>query len=194
MTTINLNDVTTLAAASQSAYRRSPVAEYTIVEVHDQQDTGFSFTVFKRNVSEEYIFAFRGTESAQDLYADLNLGLSQWTPTARKFFADTVRARVLDKPGAKIHFTGHSLGGALAQYAAYEYAVATSLTDGGNKLTDAFDLVTFNALGGTMALQNRAIYGGDYLVHCRQCLRCGKGLLREESGKSFVVPEARHVH
>jgi hypothetical protein len=48
----------------------------------------------------------------------------------------------LSNPG-KIYFTGHSLGGALAQYAAYEYLQTLSASQ-----KSRVSLITFNAFGG----------------------------------------------
>jgi len=58
----------------------------------------------------------------------------------------------------RVDFTGHSLGGALAQYAAYDYAKqqedAAAGAGQGWVPSDHIDLVTFNALGGFDALQS----------------------------------------
>ena len=49
----------------------------------------------------------------------------------------------------RIHFTGQSLGGALAEYAAYEFAETHPEYSRSN-----LSLVTFNGLGGVAALRN----------------------------------------
>ena len=48
-----------------------------------------------------------------------------------------------------IYFTGQSLGGALAQYAAYEFAETHEAYPSAH-----LSLVTFNALGGVAALRD----------------------------------------
>jgi hypothetical protein len=53
-----------------------------------------------------------------------------------------------------VHFTGQSLGGALAQYAAHDYA--RGLRDSGEFSPDRLTLTTFNGLGAVDGLTKRA--------------------------------------
>jgi hypothetical protein len=92
----------------------------------------------------------------QDAYQDLaNFGIGQWdrnrTEMMEYFFP-------LKESGLvnSIQFTGHSLGGALAQYAAYDFVL-----DGIVNANQA-SLTTFNALGGEVALSGAGGYGADY--------------------------------
>jgi len=64
------------------------------------------------------VIGFAGTEGIQDACSDIGLGWSQWD-SARDFILPYLDQE--DSSIKEIHFTGHSLGGALAQYAAYEF-------------------------------------------------------------------------
>lgn len=156
---IDWNRIPTLAAASQSAYTGREVLGFSAVAEHSDSLTGASFTIFKSLESNEYIFAFRGTQvSFRDAYTDLNLGMPQWM-AVRQAVAVEIQEHTAGIAGARIHFTGHSLGGALAQYAAYEYELAIS-PQGTSKAP--FDLVTFNALGGVLGLSTPQIYPSGF--------------------------------
>ena len=150
MSNIELDLVKTLAIASEDAYLDTQkgalilTPNYRVQEQFSDSSTGFSVLILKRDDASEYIFAFRGTEgSAQDWYTNLTLGSSQWNENKDDIFA-RLSSIGENESNAIIHFTGHSLGGALAQYAAYEYRSANGPLD--------FDLVTFNALGAELAL------------------------------------------
>ncbi len=118
--------------------------------------TGFHAQIFKSSTNN-YIVAFTGTEpSFQDAYADLNLGWNQWISKRTELFQ---LLRDLKNSGelVSVDFTGHSLGGALAQYAAYEYA--------GEAKPGSVTLTTFNAFGGVQGiLQNLGVYDSTRLA------------------------------
>ena len=152
MSTIEQESFATLAAASEGAYSGLDINGFTVVEKLEDPNTGFSLVIYKNPAAEEYIFAFRGTElSSQDIYTDLNVGMKQWSPDIREQVETRIYAYTAKKSDAIIHFTGHSLGGALAQYAAYEYAISASNAASGGDLQATFDLVTFNAQVGAIA-------------------------------------------
>lgn len=82
--------------------------------------TGFSATLFYDKVDDEYILAMRGTEGTfgkiNDYLTDAVLALSFIVPqydNMMKFYEYKVKNIV---NGKKLIVTGHSLGGALAQY------------------------------------------------------------------------------
>lgn len=85
-------------------------------------DTGFVATVWHNEEENEYIVSLRGTDvgTAQDWYTNLQLGEPQFNSDS----GGVLLKNQIDKFNidASIHFTGHSLGGGLAQYFAYEYA------------------------------------------------------------------------
>jgi|GEM_PF-2021490 len=157
--------ISTLAKSSQVAYQSSSeeVFGYSRIGGREDAETGFSLTIFKSVSGEEYIFAFRGTEaSSQDVFTDFNAGITQWTNDNKVFVKRKITEYTVGKLNASIHFTGHSLGGALAQFAAYEYAVILDQSEGNEGLTTDFDLVTFNALGAKLALDNPTLYKHGY--------------------------------
>jgi hypothetical protein len=107
-----------LATASNASYPDKldyiEMLDYGYTEAQSFQtdpNTGFSAVVFRKYGTDEYIVAFTGTQSLQDAAVDIGLGTLQW---------ERNRTAVMDylnslPDGAKIDFTGHSLGGALAQ-------------------------------------------------------------------------------
>lgn len=141
-------------AASRLAYIDSLVVGplgYEVVREFNDSETGFHAVAFK-NANNEYVIAFRGTQpNFQDAYTDLNLGWPQWNRN-REEVLDFLRG--LEGQLTSVSFTGHSLGGALAQYAAYEYA---------NEADPAtITLTTFNAFGGVQGIVQNLAPGQSY--------------------------------
>ena len=158
MSNIDLNFAGILAQASQGAY--GPIDQvpdgYTVKTRIDDSGTGLSVTIYKELVGNNYIFAFSGTQlSVQDVFSDLTLGMSQWLQN-RDLIREEFTLAIAENSNAIFHFTGHSLGGALAQYAAFEYAQGKA--DENPDMAAPFDLVTFNSLGGELALNNPDLY------------------------------------
>jgi len=109
------------------------------------------------------IVALRGTDGPdpQDWVANSqHLGWNQWSsPDGRgRIFAFLDG---LAPPGeafaGTIHFTGQSLGGGLAQYAAYEYVQSHQNLTGFSKAN--ITLTTFNGFGGVLQLQQNVAGG-----------------------------------
>ena len=113
-------------------------------------NTGFEVVALKNAATGEYILAFTGTQpGAQDWQQNLKLGWNEWEANAeriRQYINDI--SNNSNVPFNKIHFTGHSLGGALAQYAAYDYASDIRASDPTASLPVGVSLTTFNGLGG----------------------------------------------
>ncbi|MFK5893498.1 MAG: hypothetical protein QM504_09790, partial [Pseudomonadota bacterium] len=111
--------------------------------------TGFSVTALINTTTGDRILAFTGTEGVQDGYADISLGWDQWIGNQgrnRQIVMDYVQR---SPQNATVHFTGHSLGGGLAQYATYDYLDIFVNTPGNEKLPlPNITLTTFNGLGG----------------------------------------------
>lgn len=121
--------------------------------VIDDPKTGFHAEIYQKIGTSEYTVAFTGTQpndpAGRDVLADLALGTTQWTTNK-----DSISAALSTLSGAsEITFTGHSLGGALAQYAAYDYL-------SNNSSHPPVSLVTFNGLGGRDGLQQ--MYGSNF--------------------------------
>ncbi len=140
-------------------------------EFNDTTTTGFGFVAYVKNgatpAETEVIIALRGTDGPNptDWVANSqHLGWNQWNSPdgrARVFaFLDSLRSNPLDPSSAfegKVHFAGQSLGGGLAQYAAYEYVQSHQGLTGFSKAN--ITLTTFNALGGVLGLQQN-VQGG----------------------------------
>jgi Ca2+-binding RTX toxin-like protein len=154
--TINSEVLSILARASHDSYGSVEigVTGYEVTNRIEDASTGFSLTLYKNESSSDYIFAFGGTESAQDVFADLTLGVNQWSEENKTVVWELITGISAGNSDVKLHFVGHSLGGALAQYLAYEYAQALADPENTQNLQASFDLVTFNALGGVLALSD----------------------------------------
>ncbi len=125
---------------------------------------GFKFVTYKNVTTNEVIVAFGGTDGSDpiDWTSNTALGWNQWLLGREQVFSDL---RLMIDSETKVHFTGQSMGGALAQYAAYQW-VQTKLTTT-NPLNPEFlvdfdrsnvSLTTFNALGGLKGLTDHLAY------------------------------------
>ncbi len=152
----------TLLAASNLAYLPagpSPGSGYQFLQAFPDTDTGFLALVYRNPDTKNCIVAFTGTQpSFQDAYSDLNLGWQQWSNNKIPLFQFLAAMKADPELGLEqVDFTGHSLGGALAQYAAYEYMLQENPA--------SFTLTTFNAFGGTQGiLQNVGTYDSTRLA------------------------------
>lgn len=152
----------TLLAASNLAYLPagpSPGSGYQFLQAFPDAETGFLALVYRNPDTKKCIVAFTGTQlNFQDAYSDLNLGWQQWSNNKDPLFQFLAALKADPELGLEqVDFTGHSLGGALAQYAAYEYA--------GEAEPGSVTLTTFNALGGAQGiLQNLGVYDSARLA------------------------------
>lgn len=106
--------------------------------------TGYRVAVAPSPSSHNLIVAFCGTADVIDMVNDAAYGWRQWENN-RDTLMTFIEHHLRTYPDATIHFTGHSLGGALAQYAAHEISH--------RGYGSSFTLTTFNALGGVHALR-----------------------------------------
>ncbi|OGS97667.1 MAG: hypothetical protein A3H31_12140 [Gallionellales bacterium RIFCSPLOWO2_02_FULL_57_47] len=140
------------SAAKAYTYGASnPAPTGTIyVKSLDDPKTGAHAQIFRVNGTGEYIVAFTGTQpdvGGQDLYSDFGYyGMDQWLALQPKL-QDFLTGQ--GSTAAAIHFTGESLGGALAQYATYD--MAQGLQAEGKQVT----MTTLNALGGQAGIVER---------------------------------------
>jgi hypothetical protein len=114
--------------------------------------TGFEAIALK-NAAGDVILSFTGTQpSLQDDYTDLNAGTTQWQGNSEKILGYLNGL----KEGTTVDLTGHSLGGALAQFALYDSQEKNSYTKENLKIS----LTTFDALGSKWGLEK--MYGDKY--------------------------------
>lgn len=147
---MNESDFLLAYNAARGAYNNAGgyIEGYTYVDSWEA-GTGFKAHAYVDGAGN-YVLAFAGTDDVRDAYQNLaNFGMEQWKdvrPDLTVFFQDIVDD--VNKPFSSIHFAGHSLGGALAQYAAYDFVERNVIE------TNQTTLTTFNALGGVLGLQD----------------------------------------
>lgn len=135
----------------------------------DDAGTGFGAVVYGQpsgdGVTFNYIVALQGTRglNPQDWYGNLTYGWDKFRSSTggQQLINYLTTLSTAGPPGIldttnKISFTGQSLGGALAQYVAYEYYDIRNnvLTGPGSKISaQDMSIVTFNGLGALDGLK-----------------------------------------
>jgi hypothetical protein len=135
---------------------------WRVIDRVNDLNTGFGMVLFRKD--DEVIVAMRGSDGPdpQDYYNNLHLAMAQWRAKGRD---------VLQQLGAlenvaggaftgKIHFTGQSLGGALAQFAAHDWAKFSKAQNSEFDPRDHITMTTFNGLGAVGGLVHRAAEPG----------------------------------
>jgi Ca2+-binding RTX toxin-like protein len=143
---------------------------WRVVSFIEGQGTGFGATIYRLGETSEYLVAMRGTDgpNATDWFQNLSFSSPAWIEhrdeLMRRLFEPI--DGVIPAKGI-IHFTGQSLGGGLAQYAAYEFVrlakekAAEPAQPGQTPFVyhpDRVTLTTFNAFAGAAGLME--IYDG----------------------------------
>lgn len=104
--------------------------------------TGFDAVAFVNHAAQKLIIAIRGSDSAVDFIADANLGIAQYL--ANRDVLVNYAGSFIASYGITV--AGHSLGGGLSQYLAYDLAL--SFPDRRDRLS----VQTHNAFGGILGI------------------------------------------
>ncbi len=134
------------------------LAGWTVDKRYDESATGFGAVIYKKPSGDgttfDYIVALQGTRgpNAQDWHGNLTYGWEKFVGAQ----GQELMNRLTGPDGIlstthSIHFTGQSLGGALAQYVAYRYVDVRREFGRAINPSD-MSLTTFNGLGGVEAL------------------------------------------
>ena len=136
------------AAAAAYEDGTPPPKGYRPVKRFEHGRSGFKAVVYENGAGER-IYAIAGTEGILDLAADVRLGEGQFRS---KPFGNMIRdAREYSADSGKtVTFTGHSLGGGLAQVAAHEVAKQEDEEDKPVRVRQ----VSWGAFGGRKLLEN----------------------------------------
>lgn len=132
-------------------------------------NTGFKAIAFRGQ--SDVIIAFAGTDGSnlQDWKENLKFGWNQWTNNSGAIFAylDGLRAaNGVDPFTGGVHFTGQSLGGGLAEYAAYDFLARAGMQTAIDALKTRVTVTTFNGFGGAAILaQERSDFRPDMLAN-----------------------------
>ncbi|MDO9103421.1 MAG: DUF2974 domain-containing protein [Methylovulum sp.] len=158
-------------AANVFAYEDHKIGDvtefgYKVERVFGSTGTGVTGYAL-RNANGEIIIAFRGTNDSVDVKDDVvNLGYRQWDQIRGDVTGYLSDTSVTDS----VTFSGHSLGGALAEYAAYDL-VKSGLIDANDT-----HIRTYNGLGAVLGIDK---YAGGY----------DNNILIGSDGKNYFNPE-----
>lgn len=139
------------AAATELAYADQTVGNssddmpgYMVEQVFDDlwANTGFYAVGFCNEALAHRLIAIRGSQDRLDVVADANLGINQYLAN-RAPLLDYIGSSIL---GNVVTIAGHSLGGCLSQYLAYDAAIAFPI--GRPQLV----VHTQNGLGGVLGI------------------------------------------
>lgn len=145
--------VAELSTLSNLAYARTAEASvygWSVVPRFTEANSGaLSFTTYQRG--NEFVIAFRGTDSIKDFGADASFLFRQWN-SQFELAAELINRVRAEVRGAVIHVTGHSLGGGIAQIIAKMFNLSGA----------SFDAPGAGAVTNTQGyLEAKAKYAGD---------------------------------
>lgn len=164
---------------SNNPVRIGVLDNWSLVRSIEDESTGFGAAIFISRSSDggkrDVVVAFRGTDGtdSKDWYQNIDLAKTVWGKVWNEVVRDSLlteyqvkglsdsKAQAVRPSENVIHFVGQSLGGGLAQYAAYDYVREKTQTTGRSLLYDAgfsgddVTLTTFNSFGAAQGLQGR---------------------------------------
>lgn len=129
---------------------------YKVDRAFIDASTGFKAVAFINPISNDRIIAFAGTEDVQDWANNLTLGWTQWTEGTvnGQNILNYIQDAILQDGNINIDLTGHSLGGGLAEYAAYfAKKIELKARETNPAFTINLALTTFNAMGVLSSLE-----------------------------------------
>ncbi|HSD70455.1 MAG TPA: VCBS domain-containing protein [Woeseiaceae bacterium] len=142
------------------------LSAWKIIDRIDDPSTGFGATTYRRVNADgkvDFMVALQGTRgpNAQDWGGNLGFAVDKWTSADGGQLLRSRLQALLSGPNGNqitgdIYFTGQSLGGALAEYAAYDFRTDIVRLGISNFPSSRIALVTFNGLGGIAGLQKIA--------------------------------------
>lgn len=157
----------TLMDAAQGAYHFNVPEGYKIVKTFDDQESGFkAFILEKENLEPgerpTRIVSFAGTEDDKDKAADMTFGVKQYN---RNHVEVLSYVNSFLHSGGKVQFTGHSLGGGLAQAFAHKAMVNFKETNRVREVIgmDQIQVVTWNAFGAKELIEMRQDFDEDLI-------------------------------
>jgi Ca2+-binding RTX toxin-like protein len=150
------------AAYTDITRHTSSLSGYSIIgtpyndEENDGPSKGLQMVIYGSTDHSQVIITFVGTNEGNDAIGDLGLGWDQFSESQATIQSEIASALTGVYSSAAVTFAGHSAGGIIAQYAAYDYQ--KDLLD--NEDSATVNLVTNNAPGVTDMLI--AEKGEDY--------------------------------
>jgi hypothetical protein len=156
-----------LLDASQGAYHNKAPEGYKVIKTFDDPQSGFKAFIFeKKNLKPgekpTQIISFTGTEDKIDRQADATFGVKQYNRNHNEVLSYVNK---FIQEGGKVQFTGHSLGGGLAQAFAHK-AIANFKKN--NSTIDPIsmkriEVVTWNAFGAKPLIEMRQDFDEDLI-------------------------------